>query len=184
MDADVRRWRADTPAVDAGRIHLNNAGAALMPRPVVDAISAHLKLECELGGYEAAEARAPDITQSYESVARLVGAAPRNIAVVENATAAFAQALSAFDFVSGDVLLTTRNDYISNQLTYLSLARRCGLEIVRAEDLDGSVDLDSMRDLLRSRRPRIVAVTWMPTNSGLIQPVHDIGALCAEADVP
>src|SRR5690606_11935337 len=124
----------DTPAAADGLVHLNNAGAALMPTPVVDAIRAHLDLEVELGGYEAADAAADRIARTYDDVARLVGARPPNIAVVENATVGFAQALSAFDFRPGDVILTSRNDYVSNQLMYLSLAGRLGIEVIRAED--------------------------------------------------
>ena len=185
VDAELRRWRADTPAADAGRVHLNNAGAALMPRPVVDAISAHLKRECELGGYEAADAAQIDVRQAYDAVATLIGAAGRNIAVVENATVAFATALSAFDFEPGDTLITTRNDYISNQLMYLSLAQRRGLNVIRAEDLpEGGVDPASVRQLIEQHRPKVVAVTWIPTNSGLVQEVEAIGAVCAELDVP
>ena len=182
---ELRRWRADTPAVEAGRIHLNNAGAALMPKSVHAAITTHLDLEMKLGGYEAADAAHYDVDDSYKAVARLVGTDPRNVAVVENATAAFSQALSAFDFSPGDVLLTTRNDYISNQLAYIALTRRRGLNVVRAEDAtEGGVDPESMRALLRKHRPKLVAVTWVPTNSGLVQPVEEIGALCAAEGVP
>jgi selenocysteine lyase/cysteine desulfurase len=185
MSFDPTPWRRDTAAALAGRIHLNNAGAALMPQPVVQAITTHLQQEVQLGGYEAADAARDDVEATYEATASLIGAKPRNIAIVENATVAFAQALSAFDFAPGDVILTTRNDYISNQLMYLSLARRCGVEIVRAEDhSDGGVDVASMRELINTRNPRLVAVTWVPTNSGLVQPVAEIGALCADADVP
>jgi selenocysteine lyase/cysteine desulfurase len=185
MAFDPTPWRNDTAATLAGRIHLNNAGAALMPAPVVAAIREHLDREVHLGGYEAADAARADIETSYDDVARLVGGHARNIAMVENATVAFAQALSAFDFSAGDVILTTRNDYVSNQLMYLSLARRLGVEVVRAEDLpEGGVDPDSVRSLIRQRRPTVVAVTWVPTNSGLVQPVADIGRVCAESDVP
>jgi selenocysteine lyase/cysteine desulfurase len=156
-----------------------------MPRPVLDAVQDHLKREAQLGGYEAADAARADIEQTYDDVARLIGAAARNIAVVENSTAAFSQALATFDFAAGDVILTTRNDYVSNQLTFLSLAKRLHVEIVRAADLpEGGVDPDSVRGLIAQRRPRLVAVTWVPTNSGLIQPVDEIGRICAEADVP
>ena len=31
-------------------VHLNNAGAALMPQPVIDAINDHVRLEAEIGG--------------------------------------------------------------------------------------------------------------------------------------
>ena len=185
MTFDPAPWRMDTPAAVGGRIHLNNAGAALMPRPVIAAVTGHLQLEVQLGGYEAADAARADIAAAYDDVARLVGSAARNIAMVENATVAFSQALSAFDFQSGDVIVTTQNDYISNQLMYLSLGQRLGVEVVRAHDLaEGGVDPQSVRELVRARRPRIVAATWIPTNSGLVQPVSDIGSICAEEDVP
>lgn len=182
---DLPRWRADTPAATAGRIHLNNAGAALMPMPVVNAVRNHLDREMRLGGYEAADEVAGRVAGVYEEVAGLIGAASRNIGLVENATVAFAQALSAFDPGPGDVVLTTRNDYASNQLMYLSLAERRGIEVVRAEDLpEGGVDPASVEALIRQRRPALVAVTWVPTNSGLVQPVEEVGRICAGHDVP
>ena len=185
MDANLERWRKDTPAAEAGRIHLNNAGAALMPTPVVKAIEEHIKHEVALGGYEAADAAAGEIEEAYAAVAGLVKTSARNIAVVENATVAIAQALSAFDFTPGDVILTTRNDYISNQLMYLSLMRRRGVRIVRADDLaEGGVDPASIKALIDRERPKVVVLTWVPTNSGLVQPAAEVGAICAAAGVP
>jgi selenocysteine lyase/cysteine desulfurase len=184
MDPQLTRWRAETPAAAAGLVHLNNAGAALMPVPVLEAIEDHLRLESRAGGYEAAEQMAPLVADAYEDVGRLIGAGGRNVAVVENATAAFALALSAFDFGPGDAILTTRNDYISNQLMYLSLARRQGVEVVRAEDApEGGVDVQSVREILRRRPVKLVAVTWVPTNSGLVQPVTEVGDECEAAGV-
>lgn len=183
-DRALTRWRRDTPGCEE-RVHLNNAGASLMPAPVLQVVLAHLQREARMGGYEAADAAADDVGATYVALAELIGAGPHNIAVVENATAAFALALSAFDFQRGDLILTTRNDYISNQLMYLSLARRQGVEVVRAEDLpEGGVDPASVRLLIARRRPRLVAVTHVPTNSGLVQPVEEVGAVCAAAEVP
>src|SRR5438552_1176180 len=181
---ELDRWRRDTPGC-RDRIHLNNAGAGLMPRPVLDAITNHLAREAAIGGYEAADEAEPLVRETYALVAQLVGAAPRNIALVENATVAFSQALSAFDFRPGDRIVTTRTDYPSNQLMYLSLARRCGVEIVRADDLaTGGVDPESVRRLACDPRTRLVAASWVPTNSGLVQDAAAVGTLCAELDVP
>jgi selenocysteine lyase/cysteine desulfurase len=183
-EEQLGRWRADTPGC-AGRLHLNNAGAALMPRPVIDAIQGHIALEAEIGGYEAEDAVHERVRETYGHVARLVGARPEGIALVENATVAVAQALSAFDFQSGDVLVTTHHDYTSNQLMYLTLARRMGVEVHRADDLpEGGVDPDSVRRLVAHPRCRLVALTWVPTNSGLVQPAEEVGAVCEEAGVP
>ena len=184
MQDKIRQWRADTPGCDHV-IHFNNAGASLMPRPVLTAIVDHLQREAQFGGYESADAAADAGHEAYADVARLIGAEARNVAVVENATVAFFQALSAFDFRDDDIVVTTRNDYISNQLAYLSLAKRHGVEIQRAADLpSGGVDPQSVRELLRNPRVRLLAVTWIPTNSGLIQPVETIGEIAAEAGVP
>ncbi len=184
MDNLIAQWRADTPGC-ANRMHLNNPGAGLMPRAVLDAVTAHLQRESLLGGYESSDAAEDAVSGAYSNVAQLLGAHPRNIAVVENSTVAFFQALAAFDFHPGDVIVTTRNDYISNQLAYLSLARRYGVEIRRAADLPaGGVDPQSVRELLRDPRARLLAVTWVPTNSGLIQPVEALGEIAESADVP
>lgn len=180
---ELSRFRAETPGC-AGRIHLNNAGAALMPAPVLAAIVEHLELESRIGGYEAAEQRAAAIEDAYAAVAALLGCAPRNIAMVENATVAYQQALSAIPFERGDAILTSVNDYASNQIMFLSLARRCSIEVVRApEAAEGGVDRDAVARLLRERRPRLVALTHVPTNSGLVQPVEAVGRICREHGV-
>lgn len=182
--ADLAKWRADTPGC-AARIHLNNAGASLMPRPVLDAIRRHLERESEIGGYEAAAEAADAIRATYDDVGRLIGAAGRNVALVENATVAFAQAVTALDWAPGDVIVTTDNDYISNQLLFLSLARRFGVAVRRAAELpEGGVDPDAIRQLAADPRCRLVSVTWVPTNSGLVQDVEAVGAICADLGRP
>jgi len=180
---NVQELRADTPGV-AHRVHLNNAGASLMPGPVAETIRAHLDLETRIGGYEAADAAAAEIEAAYAHVAALVGTSSDRIAMTEHATASFAAALSSIPFRTGDVILTTRNDYVSNQIQYLSLAHRLGVEVVRAPDApEGGVDLEAMEELIQRRRPRLVAVTQIPTNSGLVQDVAAIGAQCRARDV-
>ena len=177
-------WRSEPPGC-AHRNHLNNAGAALMPQPVIDAIADHIRLESEIGGYEAADARADAVSSGYDALAEIIRAHRRNVAVVANATAGFVQALSSFDFAPGDVIVTTRCDYTSNQIQYLALAKRLGVEIAHADDLpEGGVDPQSVRELVATRRPKLVAVSWIPTNSGLVQDVEAIGVICEDAGVP
>jgi selenocysteine lyase/cysteine desulfurase len=184
---ELSHWRADTPGT-AHRNHLNNAGAALMSRPVIDAITGHIQLEAEIGGYEAADARQAEIARGYDLLAKLTGAESRNIAVVANATAGFVQALSSFDFAPGDTIVTSRCDYTSNQIQYLSLQTRLGVNIVHADDLaEGGVDAASVRRIIERvgpQRCRLVAITWIPTNSGLVQDVEAVGAVCEATGVP
>jgi selenocysteine lyase/cysteine desulfurase len=181
---DQARWRRDTPGCER-LVHLNNAGAALQPLPVREAVLRHLELEHEMGGYEAAEARAEDLRGAYDAIGRLVGAGGRNIAMQQNSTVAFTQAFAAFDLGPGDLILTSRADYASNQILYLALSRRAGVEVVRAPDApEGGIDPGAVRELVRRRRPTLMALSWIPTNSGLVQPAEAIGEICREAGVP
>jgi selenocysteine lyase/cysteine desulfurase len=177
-------WRRETPGC-ARRLHLNNASAGLMPRPVVDAMTAHLALEQEIGGYEAADRAADRIADVYRRVAALVGGQPRNIAIVQSATMAFTQALAAFDFNPGDRIVTSQADYVSHQLAFLALAKRRGVEVCHAADgPDGSVDSGDVRALASHPRCRLVTMCWMPTNSGLVQDVRAVGEICRDLGVP
>ena len=180
---DIRRLRSETPGCGE-RIHLNNAGSALMPEPVMRTILDYIELESRIGGYEAADMRIDKIEAAYESVARLVGTQSRNIAFTENATASYIQALSSIPFERGDVILTTRNDYTSNQIQFLSLQKRLGVGILRAPDAAaGGVDVQAMRDLIRQHRPRLVCATHVPTSSGLVQNVSAIGSVCRDEGI-
>ncbi len=184
MSALVAKWRGDTPGC-ANRIHLNNAGAGLMPTPVLDACKEHLQLEAHIGGYEAAETRADAVAQVYGDVGRLIGASAENVAIVANATAGFIQAMSSFDFSPGDVIITTRADYTSYQITFLSLAQRLGAVVRHAAELpEGGVDPDSVRELARDPRCRLVHLSWVPTHSGIIQNAEGVGDVCEELGVP
>jgi selenocysteine lyase/cysteine desulfurase len=106
-------------------------------------------------------------------VARLLHTQARNIAFASSATDAYAKVLSAIPWQAGDVILTTENDYASNQIAFLSLQKHRGIRLLRARDLaSGGVDLDDFDRLMRQHRPVLAAVTHVPTNSGLVQPVE------------
>ena len=184
MNDMLRRWRADTPGSEH-RNHLNNAGASLMPRAVSDAIHHYLQLESTMGGYEAADEQEAVFEGVYDDIAALVGARARNMAIVGSATAAFTQAIGTIDFEPGDAIVTTRCDYTSYQIQYLALAQRRGVRILHAQDLpEGGVDPQSVRELVRQSKCRLVSVSWVPTNSGLVQDAAGVGAVCEELGVP
>jgi selenocysteine lyase/cysteine desulfurase len=182
--AQVDRWRSDTPGCSK-RIHLNNAGAGLVPEVVHQAIVDHLELERDAGGYEAAAIKHDEIQDTYGALAQLVGARPENIGIVANATAGFVQSMSSFDFKPGDAILTSRADYTSYQIHYLALSQRLGVRVLYADDLsEGGIDPDSVRGILSREKCRLVHVSWIPTHSGMVQDVSAVGSACEEAGVP
>ncbi|GAA1696056.1 aminotransferase class V-fold PLP-dependent enzyme [Kribbella yunnanensis] len=172
--------RADTPGCEQV-IHFNNAGCGLLATPVLTTMLEHLQLEAQIGGYEASASRAAEVREFYVELAALLGGWPDNFAFASSATHAYSTALSSIPFERGDVILTTRNDFISNQIAFLSLRKRFGIELVHAPDLpEGGVDVAAMALLMKEHRPRLVAATHIPTNSGLVQPVAEIGRHCRE----
>ena len=123
MSIDVARARADTPSVE--RIaHLNNAGAALAPTPVLDAVIEHLRREATIGGYEAAAEAEDRLEAVYDELAALLGCDRDEIAVVENATRAWDMAFYSLPFGPGDRILCARAEYESNVIAFLQVARR------------------------------------------------------------
>ena len=179
----MHNLRADTPGC-AQRIHLNNAGTSLPPLPVLRAMQEYLEFESVTGGYEAADIRAAEIAGFYESVARLLNTHARNIAFAGSATDAYARVLTAIPWQSGDVILTTENDYVSNQIAFLSLQKRFGIQLIRARDTEeGGVDVNDFESLVKKYQPKLAAVTHVPTNSGLVQPVEAIGLICREHNI-
>ncbi|MFI0169060.1 aminotransferase class V-fold PLP-dependent enzyme [Streptomyces sp. NPDC017095] len=182
MAIDVERVRQETAGV-ARVVHLNNAGAALPPRPVVDAVVGHLRLEEQIGGYEAAAAQAARIEGTYDSLARLIGAGREDIAVVENATRAWDMAFYSLPWAEGDRILTARAEYASNVIAFLQTARRHGVRVeVVPDDADGQLDVDALRAMI-DERVKLIAVTHVPTQNGLVNPAAEIGRAAREAGI-
>jgi len=179
---DVERARAETPGCDR-LIHLNNAGSALMPQPVLDAVVQHLQNEALLGGYEAAEVATAAIERVYAAAAALLGGSADEIAIVENATRAWDMAFYSMSFAPGDRILTAQAEYASNYLAFLQVARRTGAVVeVIPNDAYGQVDLAALRTMIDDR-VKLIAITHVPTNGGLVNPAVEIGQIARAAGI-
>lgn len=183
MAIEVDRARSETPGC-AEVVHLDNAGSSLPPRAVLDAVVGHLELEGRIGGYAAHAANEEAIERFYPAVAKLLNASPDEVAFAPSATRAWDMVFYAFAFAPGDRILTSVADYISNYLAYLQVAQRTGAEIISVpNDEHGQIDVDAMRDLA-DERVKLVAVTHIPTNSGLVNPVAEVGKIARDAGIP
>ncbi|MDA9410115.1 aminotransferase class V-fold PLP-dependent enzyme [Bradyrhizobium sp. CCBAU 45384] len=180
---DIDRIRADTPA--ASRLtYLHNAGAALMPTTVVAAMKQHIDLESEIGGYAAADRESGRLDAVYGSVARLLNAARDEIALMENATVAWQMAFYALQFRAGDRILTAEAEYAANYVAFLQVAKRTGAVIdVVPSDANGELDVHALERMIDGR-VKLIAITWVPTNGGLVNPAAAIGRIARTHGIP
>jgi cysteine desulfurase / selenocysteine lyase len=183
MGIDVGRARAETPGCEHV-VHLDNAGSSLPPKPVLDAAVGHLELEGRIGGYAAHAEAEEAIDRFYDAAAALIGARREEIAFCSSATRAWDMAFYSFAFARGDRVLTSVADYISNYIAYIQVAERDGVEIVTVpNDEHGQISVEALRERI-DERVKLVAVTHVPTNSGLVNPVAEVGAVAREAGIP
>jgi cysteine desulfurase / selenocysteine lyase len=182
MTIDTAAVRNDTPGC-RDRIHFNNAGASLMPRPVIETVIRHLELEATIGGYEAADAERERIAAVYRSCARLVNCDPEEIALLENATRAWDAVFYSIPFAAGDRIVTGRAEYCSNYMAHLQVARKTGAEIVViGDDAYGQIDVDELRERI-DERVKLISLTHVPTSGGLVNPAAEVGRVAREAGV-
>src|SRR5262249_49305929 len=182
---DIERVRADTPGC-RDVVHLNNAGASLPPRVVVDTVVQHLELEARIGGYAAGDAAAERSMPTYSSVPRAIGGRPEEIALVENATRAWDMVFYslATGFTRGDRILTSRSEYASNVIAFLQAAKRTGARVeVVPDDATGQLSVDALRVMI-DERVKLIAMSWIPTQGGLVNPAAEVGAVARAAGVP
>ena len=173
---DIDALRAQTPGC-AHRIHLNNAGAALMAQPTLDAMTAHLRRETEIGGYEAAAEAQEAVAATYAAIATLVGGRGDEIALFDNATHAWNAAFYSVPLRPGDRILTGRAEYGSNVLAYWQAASRTGAEVVVVpNDEHGQLDVAALAEMA-DERTRLIGVSHVPTSGGLVQPAAEIGRI-------
>jgi selenocysteine lyase/cysteine desulfurase len=180
---DIERLRAETPGV-RDTVHLLACGSALMPRPVVDAVVGHTELEARIGGYEARARHAEKLDAVYDHVAALIGASRHEIALVENATAAWCHAFYALPLEPGDRILTSQAEYAANYVAFLQRRRRDGIVIeVIPNDADDALDASALEAML-DERVALIAITWVPTNGGLVNPARAVGEIARKHAIP
>ncbi len=183
MSIDLERLRAETPGV-RNVIHLNSCGAGLMPAPVLEAVTRHLTLEADIGGYEAEDAARPATEHSYDAIARMLNCDRDEIAIVENATVAWCAAFYGMRFAAGDRVLTAVSEYASNYIAYLHMQKRSGIDVeVVPNDEHGQLDVGALEAMIDDK-VKLISVTHVPTNGGLINPAAAIGRIAKSAGIP
>lgn len=183
---NIEKLRSETPGC-ATVAHFNNAGSALMPQAVIEAQQNYLDYEINHGGYEAAAHFQEQSEETYKNVAKLINATPEEIALLESATTAWVKAFFSLSFQSGDRILTAKAEYATNYINYLHLAKSKQIKIeVIPNDEHGQISIAALEKLLeedQDKTIKLISITHIPTNGGLVNPAEEVGKLAKKHDV-
>ncbi|GHO95656.1 aminotransferase class V [Reticulibacter mediterranei] len=183
MPFDIQSVRQDTPGCHS-ILHFNNAGASLMPQPVLDATIGYLQLEAQIGGYEVAEQMRDQLEHTYDAIATLIGCSREEVAIIENATRAWDMAFYSIPFSPGDRILTSMAEYASNYIAFLQVAQKTGTVVeVIPNDQYGQISIEQLRQAI-DERVKLIAITHIPTGGGLVNPAAEVGKAAREANIP
>ena len=182
--AEVDEIRSSIPFDRDNLIHLNHAGDSPSSNGVVETQVEHLRLESQIGGYEAANRHADADAATYASIARMLNCAPEEIARHEHATAAWNSGFWSIPMEAGQRIVTSESAYGANAVAYLHAERQRDVRVdVVGCDEHGQVDVDALRDCIDDD-VALVAITHVPTNGGLVNPAAAIGEVTRAAGVP
>ena len=86
-------------------------------------------------------------------------------------------AFYSIGFAAGDRILTAEAEYLSNYIAFLQVAQRRGVivDVVPSDDA-GELDVEALEGMI-DQRVKLIAITHVPTNGGLVNPAAEIGRI-------
>jgi cysteine desulfurase len=157
-----------------------------MTAATLETVIDHLRLEADIGGYEAESAVWDRVTAVRASTALLLGASPDEVAITGSDTEGFTKALwgllLAGGLARGRRILVDRIAYDSHYMGLLQVSELAGTVIEAvASSPDGTLDLDALGAALAGGDVALASLTHVGTHRGLVNPVAEAARLCREA---
>ncbi len=181
-EQELSKFREETSGTSEN-IHLNNAGSSLNPNIVVDTVINYLREEAIVGGYEAEFKYKQELDYTYDLIARLINSERDEIAIVENASTASGLAYNGIRFKAGDVIITSEMEYVTNLIGFIHLKKIKGIKMhVIPNDEHGNFQLQALEDAIAADT-KLIAITHIPSTSGTVLPIIEIGKIARKYGV-
>lgn len=175
-EKEIQQFRAETKGTTE-RLHFNNAGSSLPPNAVLETVVNYLTEEAICGGYETEYKYNIELNNTYALIARLINADVNEIAIVENASTAWWLAFNGIDFKTGDEIITSEMEYVTNLISFIHAQKTYGIEItVIPNDEQGNFSLSGLEAAL-SPQTKLIAITHIASTTGGMMPVVEIGKI-------
>jgi cysteine desulfurase / selenocysteine lyase len=157
-------------------VYFNHAAVGPLSVRAYEAMESHARDQREYGALHWREWYA-EYERLRASAARLLGADPREIALLKNTSEGISFVAEGLRWREGDNVVTTALEFPSNWTPWKSLERR-GVE-VRVASLPTIEAIEPLIDA----RTRIVTVSSVAFHNGFAADLAAIGGLCGEHDV-
>ena len=182
-DEQIVALRAATPGCQQV-IHFNHSGASLPSEATGAAMVAQMTREMICGPMEAAAHGETLLENARHTAARLLNTNAASIAFLSSGSAAWGMAFSALgQWQPGDRILVGRHEWGGNLACIASaVAAGASLEVIPC-DANGAVSVPALEAML-DERVRLISLTWLPANGGLINPAQAIGAVARRHGIP
>ena len=180
----VQHLREATPGCQSGIVHFNHAGASLPSQATLDAIIEQLQREARDGPMEAGEQGAVLVEKARRAAGQLLNAPASSIAFASSGSTAWSMAFQALGpWQPGDRILVGRHEWGGN-LASMELAIQAGarVEVIPCDAIGAAcpVALEAMLDA----KVKLIDLTWLPANGGLINPAQAIGDVARRHAIP
>ncbi len=180
----IQQLRKATPGCQSGLVHFNHAGASLPSQATLDAIFDQLQREARDGPMEAGEHGAVLVERARRAAGQLLNAPASSIAFASSGSTAWSMAFQALGpWKTGDRILVGRHEWGGN-LASMALAVQAGARVeVIPCDATGAVCPVALESMLDAN-VKLIDLTWLPANGGLINPAQAIGAVARRHAIP
>ncbi len=181
---NIQKIREDSP-VCSKYAYFDTAAAAAPTRANIDAVNAYLARSCEEGLYMPAFRKETyqRIDEVRAKAARFINAKPSEIAFVKNGSEAISIVAQGGGWKSGDEIIVSSFEILSNLVPWLRLQERAGIKVVTAMARDnGLLHPDDIAKLITDRT-RLITFSQLSNVTGGLQPVQEICDLARKHNI-
>ncbi|MEM4230963.1 MAG: aminotransferase class V-fold PLP-dependent enzyme [Candidatus Nitrosocaldus sp.] len=186
MDLDPDSIKRDFPRMRG--IYLNNASSTPVPFIAIKAVTDFLISYDEYGPDSSASASMLDelLSRARKEVARLINCKEDEIIFTQSTTHAINIVANSLKIGRGDAIVIRdgEHEHPANHYAWLRLRDGRGVMIrtLNIKDEDGSIDVEELKKIVNSEGIRLVALSHVLFNTGLILPVEEVSKVLKDSD--
>src|SRR5712691_6092181 len=192
-DPNFWRWVRGQLDIPKGETYFNTATLGAVPRPVMDAVAAHMRdIEKTIAHFDYRPEH-PEYIAGYRKqeelrakVAPLFNAAPEEIALVQNATMGTNFIANGIDLQPGDEVLMTDQEHVGNRGPWELREKRQGIVLKKLPIGTPPADPDAIVRIFADAitpKTRAIDVPHITSKLGIVMPARQISDLARSHNI-